>query len=99
MLMIRMARFGGLARGYGCGGAREESDRGGYHGTSTGMWIRLVDGVLRELGEMERAAFAALAVERFAEQRDIFRQYYDFDVVKSTEARLRWVEPNLGVLD
>jgi hypothetical protein len=48
---------------------------------------------------MERAAFAALAVNRFVEQRDIFRRYYDFDVVKSTEARLQWVEPNLGVLD
>ncbi len=79
------------------GGRNTETS--GYHETITVMWIRLLDGLLREAGEMERAAFAALAVERFAEQRDIFRQYYDFDVVKSTEARLQWVEPNLGVLD
>jgi len=77
----------------------QNTETSGYHETITVMWIRLLDGLLRELGEMERAAFAARAVERFVEQRDIFRRYYDFDVVKSTEARLRWVEPNLGVLD
>jgi hypothetical protein len=73
----------------------QNTDTSGYHETITVMWIALLDGLLREAGEMERAAFAALAVERFAEQRDIFRRYYDFDVVGSTEARLRRVEPTL----
>jgi hypothetical protein len=48
---------------------------------------------------MGRAAFAALAVERFEPRRAIFRDYYDFDVVASSEARLRWVEPTLKSLD
>jgi hypothetical protein len=63
------------------------------------MWIRLLDGLRRESGPMARAAFAALAVERFAGRRDIFREYYDFDLVGSTEARLAWVEPTLREFD
>jgi hypothetical protein len=37
-------------------------------------------------------------VERFGERRDIFREYYEFDLVGSTEARLGWVEPTLKPL-
>ena len=47
---------------------------------------------------MKRAEFAALAVDRFVSRRDIFREYYDFDLVGSTEARMRWVEPTLKPL-
>ena len=41
------------------------------------------------------AEFAGLAVEHFVEQKEIFKRYYDFDLVGSTEARLGWVKPNL----
>ncbi len=71
----------------------------GYHETITVMWIRLLHRLRREGAGMERAEFAALAVERFAGRRDIFREYYDFDVVGSTEARMGWVEPTLKPLD
>jgi hypothetical protein len=47
---------------------------------------------------MDRAAFAAVAVERFEPQREILREYYDFDLVGSTEARRKWVEPTLRSL-
>jgi hypothetical protein len=77
----------------------QNTETSGYHETITVMWIRLLDGLLREAGEMDRAAFAALAVERFVGQRDIFRRYYDFDVVKSVEARRSWVAPTLVSLD
>lgn len=77
----------------------KNTDTSGYHETITAMWIALLDGLLREAGKMDRAAFAALAVTRFEGQREIFRRYYDFDVVQSVEARLRWVEPTLLKLD
>jgi len=77
----------------------QNTDTSGYHETITVMWIALLDGLLRESGLMERAAFAALAVERFVGQRDIFRRYYDFDVVKSVEARRSWVAPTLKSLE
>ncbi|MBS1801032.1 MAG: hypothetical protein JSS95_14555 [Acidobacteria bacterium] len=77
----------------------KNTETSGYHETITVMWIRLLDGLRQVAGPMERAAFAALAVERFEPRRAIFREYYDFDVVGSTEARLRWVEPTLKPLD
>src|ERR1700722_9765227 len=73
----------------------KNTDTSGYHETITVMWIRLLDGLRREVGAMERAEFAQLAVERFAGEKDVFKRYYDFDVVGSVEARREWVEPNL----
>jgi hypothetical protein len=77
----------------------ENTETSGYHETITVMWIRLLDGLRREVDPIARSVFAALAVERFAGRRDIFREYYDFDLVGSTEARMRWVEPTLRTLD
>lgn len=77
----------------------KNTETSGYHETVTVMWIRLLDGLRRESIPMDRAQFAALAVEQFAPRRDIFREYYDFDLVGSTEARLRWVAPTLKPLD
>lgn len=77
----------------------KNTETSGYHETVTVMWIRLLDGLRRESTPMDRARFAALAVERFASRRDIFREYYDFDLAGSTEARLRWVAPTLKSLD
>lgn len=76
----------------------KNTETSGYHETITAMWIRLLDGLWQRSQPMERAAFAALAVERFESQKAVFREYYDFDVVSSTEARLRWVEPTLKSL-
>lgn len=77
----------------------QNTDSSGYHETITVMWIRLLDELLYKSGPIDRASFAALAVERFGLRRDIFREYYDFDLVASTEARLRWVEPTLKPLN
>src|SRR4051812_23096020 len=57
------------------------SDTSGYHETITVMWIRLLDRLRRESDGIGRAEFAAIAVQRFAGRRDIFREYYDFDLV------------------
>jgi hypothetical protein len=70
----------------------------GYHETITVMWIRLLDGLSAENPGLARGEFAALAVEYFGSRRDIFREYYGFDLVASTEARLGWVEPTLKPL-
>ncbi len=71
----------------------------GYHETITVAWIKLLARLHRDSAPITRADFAALAVERFAHDRNIFRQYYDFDLVHSTEARARWVPPNLRDFD
>ncbi len=77
----------------------QNTDTSGYHETITVMWIALLARLHREVGPIERAAFAALAVERFVGVKEIFKRYYDFDVVNSVEARRRWVAPNLAPLD
>jgi hypothetical protein len=77
----------------------QNTETSGYNETITVMWIRLLDGLLREVGVMGRAEFAKLAVERFVGEKDVFRRYYDFDVVGSVEARREWVAPTLLELD
>ena len=75
----------------------QNTDTGGYHETITIAWIKLLGGLLRESGAMERAAFAQLAVERFAERpRDLSRGITTFDLVKSVEARRTWIPPDLA---
>jgi hypothetical protein len=77
----------------------KNTETSGYHETITMAWIKLLDGLRREAGPMERAAFAWLAVERFAEDKEIFRRYYAFDLAESVEARRSWVEPTLASFD
>ena len=75
------------------------SDTGGYHETITIAWIKLLAGLRREAEPMERAAFAALAVERFVTDRAIFSRYYNFDLPSSVEARRTWIPPTLASFD
>ena len=77
----------------------QNTDTGGYHETITIAWIKLLCRLLRQSGPMERVAFAQLAEERFAGDRDIFRRYYAFDLVKSVEARRTWIPPDLASFD
>ena len=77
----------------------KNTETSGYHETITVMWIRLLDRLRQESKPMDRAPFTALAVEQFGQRRDIFREYYDFDLVGSTEARLCWIEPTLKPLE
>jgi hypothetical protein len=77
----------------------KNTETSGYHETITIAWIKLLDGLRREAGEVGRAEFARLAVERFAGDKEVFRRYYDFDLVGSVEARRSWVEPTLARFD
>jgi hypothetical protein len=73
----------------------KNTETSGYHETVTVFWIKLLHAYLATKQPIGRAGFAALAVARFEQQREIFQKYYDFDVVASVEARARWVAPNL----
>lgn len=65
----------------------------GYHETITVFWIKVLDALLLNAQPIARADFSGLAVERFRPQRDLFRRFYDFDVIASTEARAAWIPP------
>jgi hypothetical protein len=77
----------------------KNTETSGYHETITIAWIKLLDGLRREAGDVGRAEFARLAVERFVGDKEIFGRYYDFDLVGSVEARRSWVEPTLARFD
>ena len=71
------------------------TDDSGYHEMLTIFWIKMIG---RFLGEMDavdnKLDKARCVVEEFGGRRDLFKQYYSFDVVASREARARWVPPD-----
>jgi hypothetical protein len=71
----------------------------GYHETITVFWIKVLDRLLLHAKPIGRAEFVALAVDRYSGQRDLFRSFYDFDVVASTEARAEWIAPTLEAIE
>jgi hypothetical protein len=75
------------------GGQNTATD--GYHETVTVFWIKLLHAYLQLKQPIDPTAFATAAVDHFIPQRDIYRRYYDYDIVASTEARSSWFPPNL----
>jgi hypothetical protein len=66
----------------------------GYHETVTVFWIKLLAAYLAKRSSA-RATFAHDAVREFGENRTIYRDFYSYDVIASTEARLAWRPPDL----
>jgi hypothetical protein len=73
----------------------QNTDTGGYHESITVFWIKILAALHAEDPSLPRAQFAALAVDRYRNRRDLFREFYDFDLVASTEARRNWIPPTL----
>lgn len=75
------------------------SDHSGYHETITLFWLAVVKTRIRELADgLERVEAVRMLVTELAPQRDLFREYYSFDVVGSVEARRSWIEPDVKPL-
>jgi len=75
-------------------GGRNTEDSG-YHETLTRFWVEVITNYLESLPSgLPRLEVARLVVANFASQRDLFQTYYDFDVVKSREARQVWIPPS-----
>ena len=75
------------------------SDHSGYHETITLFWLAIVRARLRELADgLSRVDAVRFLVTELAPQRDLFREYYSFDVVRSVEARRSWIAPDVKPL-
>ena len=74
----------------------KNAETSGYHETITVFWIKLLAAHHRP--EESRAEFAHRAVLELAANRSIYADFYDFDLVASTEARRVWIAPNLRKL-
>ena len=67
----------------------------GYHETLTLFWLKTIQRFLADSGGMSGTLEKVrCVVAEFGGQRDLFRQYYCFDVLASREARARWVPPD-----
>jgi hypothetical protein len=86
-LRVGISRYNVLQGGY------NTEDRG-YHETLTCFWHNVIRDFIATLpGAPDRLTVARAVVTEFAPQRDLFLRYYDFDVVKSREARAKWIPP------
>jgi hypothetical protein len=71
------------------------SDNSGYHETLTLFWLAVVKARLRQMEPSgARIDAVRMLVAEFAPRRDMFREYYSFDVVRSVEARRSWMPPD-----
>ncbi|HLN02893.1 MAG TPA: hypothetical protein VK335_26630 [Bryobacteraceae bacterium] len=81
-----------------CVGTRN-TDHSGYHETLTVFWMAIVKQRLAQLPlKTPRLEAVRTVVEELGPRRDLFKEYYGIDVVKSVEARRAWVEPDLKAL-
>lgn len=72
------------------------TDASGYHETLTRFWAEVLAAAVSGVADEWQAA--AQAVTLYGEDRDLHELYYGFDVVRSVEARRRWVPPDLAPL-
>ncbi|WP_263380641.1 hypothetical protein [Granulicella paludicola] len=89
----------GCVQRYNVAVGGQNTPTSGYNETVTAFWIKLLNEFLKSRQPMARSEFVNLAVTHFEPQRDIYARYYDFDVIASIEARVRWIPPNLAALN
>jgi len=72
----------------------KNTEDSGYHETLTCFWHDVIRDFIATLpAGLDRLTVARAVLTEFAPQRDLFRHYYDFDVVNSREARAKWIPP------
>lgn len=76
-------------------GTPNDPDRG-YHETLTRFWCALVEKAVE--GQMTRLSAARHVVALYGEDRLACDRYYSFDVLKSRDARKRWIPPDMAQL-
>lgn len=66
----------------------------GYHETLTRFWLLMVEKRVKTLPVMSALEYARVVVDELGGQASLFRRFYgEYDVVRSAEARVRWVPP------
>lgn len=67
----------------------------GYHETLTCFWFHVISDFIEDLPSgTGRLESIQAAVTEFGSAQSLFRTYYDFDVVKSQQARAEWIPPS-----
>jgi len=76
-----------------CVGTANTEDSG-YHETLTRFWAATVGDYVRSGDSPSRLEAVRGAVQQFGSNRDYFRQYYSWDVVRDRRARREWIPPD-----
>lgn len=70
----------------------------GYHETLTRFWSSEIGEFVRQGRFASRLEAVRASVSAFGEDRERFRQFYNFDVVRDRRARREWVAPDRNPL-
>jgi hypothetical protein len=89
---VSRIRDGILAYNVSCGNA--PGTAGGYHETVTVAWSRVIHDALRRTGQHETSLRFCAACPEMLDKHHLLH-HYSRDVLDSTEARERFVEPDL----
>lgn len=82
-------------RHYNTSQGGHNTETSGYHETLTRLWVGAVAATLSTLPSGISRLEAVRQVYRiYARRSGLFRDWYAFDLLKSTEARREWVAPN-----
>ena len=85
-------------KNYNVRGGGKNTDTSGYHETLTVLWLWVLADYLESFADgTPRLEQVMQAVEKFGANR-LYPEYYSYDVVKSVEARRRWMEPDVKQL-
>src|SRR5580704_15885599 len=76
-----------------CVGTANTEDSG-YHETLTLFWLGMIKAQVCDLVGTSRRLAVLRVIEQYGSRRDLFKEYYSFDVVRSREARGRWIRPD-----
>ncbi len=94
---LNLTRAGIIRHNESVGTANTETS--GYHETLTRFWSGIIGNFVRAGNFPTRLEAVRAAVNRFGEDRGIFRLFYSFDVVNDRRARREWLPPDLGPPD
>jgi hypothetical protein len=73
----------------------ENSETAGYHETITRLWCIVVARAVSSIVPATDYDAACIAVSALGHRRDLFREYYSWDVLADRNARRAWIAPDL----
>jgi hypothetical protein len=77
----------------------KNTDSSGYHETITVFWATLVFELLEHLApNCPPESCVSIVTSTFAGKSALWREYYSFDIMRSKEARTKWIAPDLKPL-
>jgi len=81
-------------RRYNLSQGGENTEDRGYHETITRFWLEIITRYMASLPPgLTTLQVTNRVIDEFSPKRDLFRDYYDFDVLKSRAARAEWIPP------